>query len=103
MRIIKILVWLNLISFILMPLFRYCFYNSMYLEPNEPYGIADVIELFLGFWFMFVIFISVIISLYLMVKKHPNRKKQSGFLIMFCLALVMLADPLRSLAARLAI
>ena len=103
MRIIKVLVWLNLISFILLPLFRYFFYNAMYLAPNDPYGIADVIELFLGFWFMFVIFISIIISLYLMVKKHPNRKKQSGFLIIFCLVLAMLADPLRSLAASLAL
>ena len=86
-----------------MPSFRYFFYNSMYKAPNDPYGISDIIVMLLGYWFMFVVLVSIVISLYLIVKKDLNVKKQSGFLIGFCIALVILVSPLHNLAARLAI
>jgi hypothetical protein len=103
MRIIKILVWLNLIFFMLIPSFRYFFYNSMYKAPNDPYGVSDIIELLLGYCFIFVVLVSIAISLYLIVKKDLIIKKQCGLLIVFSIALVMLVSPLHNLAARLAI
>ena len=103
MRIIKILVWLNLIFFMLMPSFRYFFYSSMYKAPNDPYGISDIIELLLGYCFIFVVLVSIVISLYLIVKKDPKIKKQCGLLIIFLISLVMLVSPLLNLAASLAI
>jgi len=86
-----------------MPSFRYFFYNSMYKAPNDPYGISDIIELLLGYCFMFVVLVSIVISIYLMVKKDLKVKKQCGLLITFSIALVMLVSPLHNLAARLAI
>ena len=75
----------------------------MYKAPNDAYGISDIIVLLLGYWFMFVVLVSIVISLYSMVKKDLNIKKQSGLLIAFCIALVILVSPLHNLAARLAI
>jgi len=75
----------------------------MYKAPNDPYGISDIIELLLSYWFIFVVLVSIVISLYLMIKKEFDIKKQSGLLIIFCIALVMLVSPLHNLVARLAI
>jgi hypothetical protein len=75
----------------------------MYKAPNDPYGVSDIIELLLGYCFIFVVLVSIAISLYLIVKKDLIIKKQCGLLIVFSIALVMLVSPLHNLAARLAI
>lgn len=75
----------------------------MYKAPNAPYGISDIIELLLGYCFIFVVLVSIAILLYLMVKKDLIIKKQCGLFIVFFIALVMLVSPLHNLAARLAV
>ena len=81
--------------------FRMFVYADMYIAPNEPYGISDIIELFLYLVFLLLLAVSVGLSIILLVKGSPKSKKSGFLLVFFCIILYVIESPLHHFAARL--
>lgn len=86
--------------FVFMPLFRAFIYPHMYLGPDEPYGISDIIEFLVGCLFMFLVGLSVVTAIILVIRGNPDSKKAGGWLLGLCVLMVVLVNPLHDLAAR---
>ncbi|WP_206732068.1 hypothetical protein [Halarcobacter ebronensis] len=82
-------------------LFRAFIYAHMYKKPEDPYGISDVIELFLYIIFLLLLFISFLLSIVLIIKGKSQTKKASWYLILFSILLYISFSPLHHLAAKL--
>ncbi|WP_133296146.1 hypothetical protein [Zooshikella ganghwensis] len=71
----------------------------MYIAPGDPYGISDVIELFLGLLFITLIAVAGLTSLFLLVRGRVGERKAGVVLIAFCVALLVAIVPARELAS----
>lgn len=100
-KVFKFIIRVNFISFLLVPLFRLFFYNSIYKAPNDAYGLSDIIILLLWFWFMFVAIISIIFII-TVIRRKEHVKKNVG-LLFFCIVLVLVINPLQTIAAQFSI
>jgi hypothetical protein len=80
--------------------FRFAVYRHMYIAPNEPHGISDVIELLLGLGLMCVLGTSLVAALALAVRGPLENRVAAGWLVGVCLLVAALVDPLHSLAAK---
>lgn len=99
----KSTVWLGsicLVLFVLALVFRATIYNHMYIAPDEPYGISDIIEFILGIILMVFMSLSIITSVFLLVRGDSQSKKSAVYLIVFCILLYFLQSPLHDLAAK---
>ncbi|WP_212720021.1 hypothetical protein [Zooshikella ganghwensis] len=94
----NILAWLVGGLFLLSLCFRAFVYPHMYIAPGDPYGISDVIELFLGLLFITLIAVAGLTSLFLLVRGRVGERKSGVFLIAFCVALLVAMGPARELA-----
>ncbi|MFT4174565.1 MAG: hypothetical protein QM639_18510, partial [Rhodocyclaceae bacterium] len=83
--------------------FRFAVYRHMYIAPNEPYGISDVIELLLGLGLVVVLGASLIAAIALAVCGPRENRVAAGWLLGTCLLVAALVDPLHSLAAKWAL
>lgn len=79
--------------------FRAFIYAGMYKATDDPYGVSDIIELFLACLFLFFLVLSVFLSLALFFKGVMQSKKSAVFLVVFCIFLIISYPPLRQLAA----
>ncbi|WP_396271389.1 hypothetical protein [Ideonella sp.] len=80
--------------------FRFAWYSRMYIGPNDPYGISDVIELILGGLLVLVLAGSVVTAIALAIQGPRENRQASKWLTLICLAVVLLLQPLHNLAAK---
>ncbi|MBH9578778.1 hypothetical protein I7X39_17950 [Inhella sp. 1Y17] len=81
-------------------IFRFAVYSRLYIGPNDPYGISDVIELILGVLLLLVLAVSVVAAFALAMQGSPENRKASKWLALTCAVLILLLQPLHHLAAR---
>lgn len=81
-------------------IFRATIYSDLYISPNDPYGVADIMELFLVLIGGLFILVSVFVSLVLLVKGEKQSKKSAVFLILWCVLICVSYFPLHEIATR---
>lgn len=79
--------------------FRAFVYEGMYIAPEDPYGIADVIELMLVFLFFGLFVVSVVFSMFMFFRGAPQSRKASWLLLFFFVVLLVSYPSLHRLAA----
>ena len=100
----KASIWIGALTFSLfafMLYFRAYVYAGMYIEPDAPYGISDIIEFLLGCIFLLLMAVSVIFAIVLFIKGSVQSKKSGVLLLVFCVVLFFAYSPLHNMAARL--
>ena len=80
-------------------IFRATIYPDIYISPTDPYGVADIMELFLFAILIFLMLVSVLVAIILLVKGERQSKKSAAFLILWCLLIFMSYSPLHKIAA----
>lgn len=81
-------------------IFRATIYHDLYISPNDPYGVADIMELFLVLIGGLFILVSVFVSLVLLVRGEKQSKKSAIFLILWCILICVSYFPLHEIATR---
>ena len=100
----KVSIWIGALTFSLFAFrlyFRAYIYAGMYIEPDSPYGISDIIEFSLGCIFLLLITVSFVLSIVLFIKGSAQSKKSGVLLVILCLVLFLIYSPLHNIAARL--
>lgn len=80
--------------------FRFAVYRHMYIAPGDPYGISDVIEFILGIGLMVILSVSALAALVLVIRGPRENRIAAAWLFGSCALIVMLVEPLHTLAAR---
>jgi len=80
--------------------FRFAVYRHMYIAPGDPYGISDVIEFILGIGLMVILSVSALAALVLAIRGPRENRIAAAWLFGSCALIVMLVEPLHTLAAR---
>ncbi|MBE3659204.1 hypothetical protein BOO92_21360 [Vibrio navarrensis] len=96
----KAVIWMGaicLLHLVFMLVFRVSVYAEMYIAPDAPYGLSDIIELFL--YMIFLILLSV--SIFLLIRGSSQSKKSGFLLVLFCITLYQVQGPLHQYAAKL--
>lgn len=99
----KSTIWLGglcLALFLFMLYFRAFIYSGMYIAPEDPYGISDIIEFLLGSLMIMLYIISAIVAIFLFIKGNTQSKISAFFLIILCLVLYFAFSPLHTVAAK---
>ncbi|WP_036591923.1 hypothetical protein [Oceanospirillum maris] len=78
--------------------FRAFWYADIYIAPEDPYGLADIIELCLFLIFFVLLFVSVLVSLVMLFRGQLQSRKAAIALMLWCVFLYLVMDPLRHLA-----
>lgn len=73
-KVVVVLAVLSIVLFLYMLYFRAFIYADMYIAPDEPYGISDIIELLLGAVFILLSLVSVVVSLVLFIRGTTQSK-----------------------------
>jgi len=102
-RLAKILGTTTVALLVVMLLFRFAIYRHMYIAPDAPYGISDVIEFVIGCALAFSFVVSVLGAIFLLARGPRENRIAGGWLLVTCGAVWGLADPLHRLAARFAL
>lgn len=87
----------SLFSFMLF--FRAFIYADLYIAPNDPYGISDIIELFMGLLLLLLSVLSGVVALVLLFKGAKQSKLAACGLIGLHIALYSAYDSLHTVAA----
>jgi lysylphosphatidylglycerol synthetase-like protein (DUF2156 family) len=82
--------------------YRFAVYRHMYIAPGDPYGISDVIEFLLGIALMAVLCVSLVAALVLAIRGPRDNRIAAAWLFGSCALIVVLVEPLHTLAARYA-
>jgi hypothetical protein len=80
--------------------FRLVIYSRMYIAPGDPYGLSDVIEFLLGWLLIGLLALSVVVSLFLVIKGPREPRLAGTWLGGVVLLIVLLVRPLHDLAVR---
>lgn len=80
--------------------FRAFVYEGMYIAPDDPYGVADVIELLLGVLSFGLFVVSAVLATYMFFRGASQSRQASLFLLLFSVALFVLYPSLHTLVAR---
>ncbi len=80
--------------------FRAFVYADMYIAPDAPYGISDVIELVLGVVLLALGAVAVVIALTLMARGPKSNRVAGALLGSLVLVLALVLDPLHNAAAK---
>jgi hypothetical protein len=80
--------------------FRAFVYADMYIAPDAPYGISDVIELVLGVVLLALGGVAIITSLTLIARGPKSNRVAGALLGSFALLLALVLDPLHTAAAK---
>lgn len=80
--------------------FRAFVYADMYIAPDAPYGISDVIEVVLGVALLALGAVAVITSLTLMARGPKSNRVAGALLGSLVLVLALVLDPLHIAAAK---
>ena len=80
--------------------FRAFIYTKLYIAPNEPYGISDLIEFFLGGLLLVIFGISALVAIFLVVRGPKANRVAAAWLVGSIVVMVALLEPLHNLAAQ---
>lgn len=100
----KATIWIGTLTFCLFVFklyFRAYIYAGVYIEPDAPYGISDIIEFLLGCIFLLLIAVAVVLAIVLFIKGSVQSKKSGALLVVFCVVLFFAYSPLQNMASRL--
>ena len=86
--------------FVFMLYFRAFVYADMYKAPDDPFGISDILEFFMGLVFLVIELVNVLASIVLMFRGVTQTRKFAAGLIAFSVVLFFAYSPLHSIAAR---
>lgn len=103
LKIAKLFGAASMLFFFAVLFFRFAVYRHMYLAPDEPYGLSDIVEFLLGSALMLVVGASALFALVLAVRGPRENRVAAAWLFFTCAAIGLLLDPLHTLAARWAI
>ena len=81
-------------------LFRFAVYRHMYIAPDAPFGVSDVVEFVLGWILILLVGASVLFGLFLAVRGPKANRVEGAWLLVACAAIAALAAPLHTLAAK---
>jgi hypothetical protein len=81
-------------------LFRFALYRHMYIAPDAPFGVSDLVEFVLGWILILLVGVSVLFGLFLAVRGPKANRVAGAWLIFACAAIATLAVPLHTLAAK---
>ena len=84
-------------------LFRFAVYGHMYLAPDAPYGVSDLVVFALGWALLLVLGATVLFALVLAIKGPKSNRVAGAWLLFTCAAIAALLNPLHDLAAKWAI
>ena len=90
---------LSVALFAFMLYFRVAIYAKMYIAPDEPYGVSEIIEFLLGCVFIFLSAVSVIVALVLFFRGRKQSKIFAGGLTVLHATMYLSFGPLHTLAA----
>mgnify|MGYP000010999940 CR=1 FL=1 len=90
----------SLVLYLFILYFRAFIYSDLYIAPDDPYGVADIIELLLGLIMVLLFIASACVAIYLLAKGCSQSKISAILLILFWLALYLSFSPLHTLAAQ---
>lgn len=96
---VLVLAALSISLFSFMLFFRAFIYADMYIAPNDPYGISDIIELLMIFLFIFLSIFSGVVALVLLFKGVKQSKIAASGLVGLNIVLYAAYDFLHSQAA----
>jgi hypothetical protein len=96
---IVVLAVLSVGLFVFMLYFRAEIYAEMYIVPDEPYGLSDIIELLLGCVFIVLSAVSGIVALVLFFRGTKQSKIFAGGLLILHTTMYLSFGPLHTLAA----
>nr|AAL24540.1 orf108EGC138 [uncultured bacterium] len=82
--------------------FRAFVYSHLYIAPNDPYGISDIIELLLGCMLILALALSAGIALVLGVKGPRPNRLAAAWLGLVVVLVAVATGPLHTVVARLA-
>ena len=99
-RIARILGCLCAIIFVVGVGFRAFIYTRLYIAPNEPFGISDLIEARLGFLLLGVLAASVLTCLTLAVRGPKSNRVAALVLFGVVVIIAVALEPSHTLAAR---
>ncbi|EGR4437033.1 hypothetical protein DDN22_18515 [Vibrio cholerae] len=100
----KAAIWMGaicLLHLVFMLVFRGAVYAEMYIAPDAPYGVSDIIELFLYMIFLLLLSVSIFLSIFLLIRGSSQSKKSGFLLVLFCITLYQVQGPLHQYAAKL--
>lgn len=80
--------------------FRAFVYADMYIAPDAPYGISDIIELVLGVVLLALGAVAVVTALTLMARGPKSNRVAGALLGSLVLVLAVVLDPLHDAAAK---
>ena len=99
-RLASVLGTVSATMLVVVLLFRFAVYRHMYIGPNDPYGISDIIEFFLGLVLLAVLVASVLAAIALAIRGPRENRIAGAKLFGGCLLIAVLLEPLHNLAAR---
>jgi hypothetical protein len=81
-------------------LFRFALYRHMYIAPDAPFGVPDLVEFVLGWILILFVGAFVLFGLFLAVRGPKANRVAGASLLFACAAIAALAVPLHTLAAK---
>ena len=99
-RLARVLLISNVLVFVGGLLFRTAFYARIYIAPGEPYGLADIIEFLLSAALLALIGLSGLVALALAIRGPRADRIAAAWLAGASAGVLLLAEPLHTLAAR---
>ena len=81
-------------------LFRFAVYRHMYIAPDAPFGVSDLVEYVLAWILILLIGASVLFGLFLAIRGPKANRVGGAWLLFACAVIAGLAAPLHTLAAK---
>jgi len=97
-KVVTVLAILAVALFSFMLYFRAALYNEFYIAPEDAYGLADILELYLGLGFVVLSALSGLVSVVLFVVGTRQSKLFAMGLVVLHGLLYVAYGPLHSLA-----
>lgn len=101
-KIAKLLSSLCILLLLAILCFRAFFYAHLYIAPEDPYGISDIIELLLGCALILVLIVSASVAAYLGIKGPQVNRLAAVCLGLVVVLVAAVTGPLHTVVARLA-
>lgn len=98
-KVVVVLAVLSIALFLYMLYFRAFIYAGMYIAPDDPFGISDIIEFLLGSAFILLSLISGVVSLVLFIRGATQSKILAGGLVVTHAIMYLSFGSMHSLAA----
>ena len=99
-RVAAILGGLLLLQFVVGIGFRAFVYADMYIAPDAPYGISDLIEFALGCALLTTAVVAILVAITLAAKGPRSNRVAAALLSALLLVLGVLLDPAHTAAAK---